>query len=72
MHAGLRCLYGIPLVVYWRRGASEIVDLIDFDVQREGHVVTDQFEPWVPKKMLDVCARTAEEIIDADYTGPFA
>jgi hypothetical protein len=71
MHAGFRCLHGIALVVYGRRGASKIVDLIDFDVQREGHVATDQFEPFMTKKMLDVCARAAEEIIDADHTGPF-
>jgi hypothetical protein len=72
MHAGLRCLYGIALVVYRRRGASKVIDLIDFHVQREGHVVTDQFEPFVAQKMLDVCACAAEEIIDADYTRPFA
>src|SRR5436190_9816878 len=40
----------IVLVVNWRSGASEVVDLIDLEHYRFGHVVTNQFEILTVKK----------------------
>ena len=69
MHAGLGRLHRIALVVNRRRRAGEIEDLVDLDIEREGHVVADQLEALVIQQMLDVAARAAEEIIDADDVG---
>ncbi len=44
VYAGFCRLHGIVLIVNRRGRASEIVDLIDLDVQRKGHVVTHQLE----------------------------
>ena len=44
MHACLRRLHGIVLVVDRRGRAGEIVNLVDLDVEREGHIVPNQFE----------------------------
>ena len=69
VHAGLGGLHRIALIMNGRRGARQIVDLVDLHVEREGHVVADQFETLVVQQMLDIAARAAEEIIDADDVG---
>jgi hypothetical protein len=66
LHAGLRRLHGVVLVVDGRGRASQIVDLIDFDVEGERHVVPDQLEALVPDQMVDVRLGAGEEIVDAD------
>ena len=47
--------------------ACEIVDFIDFDVERKRHVMTHEFKPLVVEKLQDVVARAREEIVDAQY-----
>jgi hypothetical protein len=39
--------------------------LIDFDVERERHIVTDQLKPMVIEQVIDVAPRAGEEVIDA-------
>ncbi len=50
-----------------RSWTSQIVDLVDFDIERERHIVAYQFKSLTVEQMLDVAARAAEEIIDANY-----
>src|SRR6516225_3376264 len=71
MYTGLRCLYGIALVVNRRGGAGKVVDLIDLDIQRERDVMANQFESLVTKQMFDISARATKEIIDTYDIGPF-
>ena len=65
MHAGLRRLHRIALVVNRRRRTGEIVDLVDFNVERECDVVTCQFEMLVVQEMLNVLAGAGEKIVRA-------
>ena len=44
VHAGLGGLHRIVLIVHRRSRASEIVDLVDFDKQRKGHIVAQQLK----------------------------
>ena len=43
-HTRLGRLHRIELVVYGRRGAGEIIDFVDLDIERESHVMAQQFE----------------------------
>jgi hypothetical protein len=63
--ARLRRLHRIVLVVNGRGRTGEVVDLIDFDVERERHIVTNQLKPMVIEQMIDVAPRAGEEVIDA-------
>ena len=65
MHAGLGGLHRIVLIVDWRCRTSEIVDLIDLHIERERHVVTDQFETFVIKQRFDVPSCAGEKIVHA-------
>ena len=47
MHAGLRRLHRIVLIVNGRGRTGEIVDLIDLQIDRERDVVADQLEVFV-------------------------
>ncbi|KAL4368777.1 hypothetical protein GQ457_05G002100 [Hibiscus cannabinus] len=52
----------------WRRGASEMVDLVDFQQQRLDDVVSDELEVRVPEMVHHVFFPSSEEIIDDDHT----
>src|SRR5262249_3642865 len=65
MDAGLRRLYWIVLVVNGRSRAGEVVDLIDLDIERKGHVVPNKLEPMMVEQMINVALRASEEIVDA-------
>ena len=54
MHAGLGGLDRVELVMHRRGGAREIVDLVDFDVERKSHVVAHQLKAGIAGKMLDI------------------
>ena len=58
-------LHWIVLVVNGRSRAGEVIDLIDFDVERERHIVTNQLKAMVIEQMIDVASRAGEEVIDA-------
>ena len=51
--------------------AGQVVDLVHFQVEWEGHVVADQFEAWVRQQMFDVLARAGEEVVHADDFAAF-
>src|SRR4029079_8945618 len=62
----LRRLHRLILVMNRRCGTCEIVDLIDLEIDRECHVVTDEFEALLANEVLYVAARAGEKIVDAD------
>ena len=50
-----------------RRGwAGEIIDLVYFHIEWEGNVMPDDFEVLMVEQMLDITARTGEEVVDAE------
>jgi hypothetical protein len=65
MHRRFGGLDRIVLVVNRGCGTGEVVDFIDLDVQRKGHIVAHEFEMRVCMKMLDVVLGSCEEVIDA-------
>ena len=60
---------GIVLIMDRRRGTGQIVDLIDLDVEREGHVVTDELEAMMIEHPVDIATRPGEIVVDADDAG---
>jgi hypothetical protein len=66
MHASLRRLHRIVLVVNGRSRAGEIVDLVDLQIDRECHVVADKLEALVINQMLYVASGAGEEVVEAD------
>ena len=70
MHARLRRLYWIVLVVDRRSRTCKIVDLIDLHIEREGDVVPDQFQVRMTNQMLDVASRSSKKVIDAEDDCP--
>jgi hypothetical protein len=67
VHAGLGGLHRVVLVVHRRGRAGEVVDLVDLDVERKGHVVAQQLEARMADQVLDVAPRTGEEVVDAQH-----
>ena len=65
VHARLRRLHRIVLVMDRRSGAREVVDLVDFHVERKGHVMTHQLEVRAVEQMRDVVLRAGVEVVDA-------
>ncbi len=70
MHAGLGGLHRVALIVHRRRRAREVVDLVDFHVQRKRHVVTHQLEIRRIEQVRDVVLRARVEIVDAQHVVP--
>jgi hypothetical protein len=50
--------------------AGEIVDLVYFRIEREGNVMSDDFEVLMIKQLLDVTASACEEIVNTEDNGP--
>jgi len=57
------CSNRIVLVVN-RRCGRQIVDFIDFYVEREGDVVTGKIQNAVADKVFDVVARAGKKIVE--------
>ena len=51
----------------WRSGASEMVDLVNFQEQRFDHVMADKLEVGVPEMVHDVLFPSGEEVIYDDH-----
>ena len=66
MQTGLGGLHRIVLVMNGRCRARQVVDLIHFDIEREGHIVAHQLEVRVIEQMGDVVLDAGEEIVKAD------
>ena len=50
--------------------AGKIVDLINFHIKREGHIMADQFEIGVRQQGFDIGLVAGEEIIGAKHLMP--
>ena len=72
VHARLRRLHRVVLVVHRRCRAGKIVDFVDFDIERKRHVVPHQLEALFADEVRDVALRTGEEVVDADHVAPSA
>ncbi len=68
--AGLRGLHGIVLIVDRRRGASQIVNIVNFDIQRESNVMPDHFEILMIEQVFDVALYAGKEIVDTHNDRP--
>jgi hypothetical protein len=64
--ARLRRLDRIELIVNGRGRASEVIDLVDLDVKRKGHVMAHQLEMRRAQKARNVVFGASEEVIDAE------
>src|SRR5258708_28786725 len=58
--ARLRRFNRIMLIVDRRGRASEVVDLVDLDIERKGHVVAHDIESGLPEQWVDAAARSCE------------
>ena len=47
-------------------------DCIHVHSKREGHVVADHLEAFMTNQVLDVVARPAKEVVDANNIAPLA
>src|SRR5262249_16834055 len=56
----------IALVVDRRRGAGEVIDLVDLDDDGLGDVVADELEATLAEEGLDALARAGEEVVEAN------
>jgi hypothetical protein len=66
MHAGLGRLHRVVLVVDRRGRAGKIVNFIDFQIERKGHVVAHEFETRMPDQALNVLLGAGEEVVGAN------
>ena len=66
MHACLRRLYGVELVMNRACRARHVVDLVDLHEEREGHVMAHDLEARVFQEVRHVGAPSGEEIIHAE------
>ena len=67
-HTHHTCLDGfdrIVLVMNRRRRAGEIVDLIDLEHYRFGHVVTNQLEILIVEKVGNILLAAGEKVVNA-------
>jgi len=70
VYAGFGGLHRIELVMDRRRRTRHVVDLVDFDVERECDVVANQLEVRVRQERHDIVARPGEEIVHAKHVVP--
>ena len=49
-----------------RRGARQIIDFIDFDIERQSDVVADKFKARLAVEMVNIAFCASEKIIDAE------
>ena len=66
VHAGLDGLHGIVLVVNGRCRAGKIVDLLDFHIEREGHIMTHELKAGIVQKFLDIGSGTGKKVVHAE------
>ena len=66
MNRRLDGLHGVRLVVNRARGAGQIVDAVDLEEEREGHIMPDDLEMRIVQQVKDVGFAAGIEIIDTD------
>ena len=67
MHTRLCRLHRIVLIVDGRGRAREIVDFVNLDVEREGHVMTEELKIFVLPEVTHIALRASCEIVDAKH-----
>jgi hypothetical protein len=67
MHARLGGLHRIVLIMDGAGRAGEVKNPINFNVQRESHIVSDQLEVVLADQVPDIGLVASEEIINADH-----
>ena len=65
MHADLRGLHRVELIMNRRSRASQVEDFIDLDKERESDVVTQEFHFFIVKQMNNIVARTGMPEVQA-------
>ena len=66
MDAGLGGLDRVVLVMDGRCGAGKVVDFVNFDIEGEGDVVAQDFEPVVIHEGKDIVLGAGEKVVNAD------
>src|SRR5262245_6652880 len=69
MHTCFCRLHWIALVVDRRCRASHVVALVDLDIEGKCDIMADEFKVRVVEQVLDIAARAAKEIVDANDNG---
>lgn len=67
MHRGLGGLHRVVLIVNGRGGAGQVVDFVDFHIQREGDVVTHELEARMVVQVVDVALGAGEQVVQAQH-----
>lgn len=67
VHAGLEGLNRVVLVVDGAGRASQVVDLVDFDVKRKRDVVPHELKTGVVEHMLDVAFAAGEQVVGTHH-----
>ncbi len=70
-HAGLDGLDRVELVMARGGGASQVVDLVDFQKDRQRHVVPNQFKIGFAQQMSHIGFLAGEEVIQTDNVMAF-
>ena len=70
MHAGFRRLNRVALIVNWRCWTRQVINLVNFDLDWEGYVVPNDFEPFVADQVLYIAPRSSEKIIETNCFRP--
>ena len=66
MHGCLHRLHGVVLVMYRARRAGEVEDAVHLQAQRLRHIVADELEIHLAKKVRDIRLGAGEQVVEAD------
>jgi hypothetical protein len=60
------------LIMNWRCGASEVVDLVHLHIEWERDVVAYEFETRMPREVVNIAFGARKEIIETNNVVAFA
>ena len=66
VHAGLRRLHRVMLVMDRRGRARQVVNLIDLQIKWERDVMADEFKMFVIEEVLDVTSGAGKEVVNTE------
>ena len=66
MNRRLGRLNRVVLIVDRRSWTGQIVDLVDLELERVGHIVPHEFETGVSEQVLDVDFPSSEKVVDCN------
>ena len=66
VHACLRRLHRVMLVMDRRGRACQVVNLIDLQIKWERDIVADQFKMLVIEEVLDVASGAGKEVVNTE------